>query len=297
MKFMCKKSKENNFATICVMANIGTGETGFLQLLEVKLNESNIDGLNAVVSNEFVFITVPKNNDCIEAVKTIYADFKERVKENLKADKIRRKASIEFNCIADKCEFDTIGELISWGDEYRFNRLYTIADLVSRAKLEYKYLMESDEREHLQKYASAIQRFIAKWQAYCEENNIMPNCKASEHYCNEEEAEEETPTIYKKGEIVTFDLIDSAMREHNKNVGRYEKQKLKAVIVYKQSNFTQEYSERSRSYLIDNNNHYFDNKISNALWGSCLDGTDQNVRLDYYNWDIEKCYFLQEVAF
>jgi len=76
-------------------------------------------------------------------------------------------------------------------------------------------------------------------------------------------------------------------REHNE-----DKPEKFGVIVYAQSNFSTEYSEKSRSYRVDNANRVFQrNKISRQLTGDCLDGTDPRVRLDYYNWDVEFCYF------
>ena len=41
--------------------------------------------------------------------------------------------------------------------------------------------------------------------------------------------------------------------------------------------------------------NYFDSdKISQAWWASNLDGTDKNIRLDYYinDWKIDYCYIL-----
>lgn len=71
----------------------------------------------------------------------------------------------------------------------------------------------------------------------------------------------------------------------------------KAVIVYSQSNWKTQYSLESRSYVIVNNkelNKFLaKGKISNSLWGSSLDGTDLNVRLDRQEWKIEDCYILE----
>ena len=66
---------------------------------------------------------------------------------------------------------------------------------------------------------------------------------------------------------------------------------LSGVIVYKQSNFTKPYSETSRSYRVYSNSRAFQNgKIANSMFGYCLDGTDDGVRLDWYNWEVEFCY-------
>lgn len=68
---------------------------------------------------------------------------------------------------------------------------------------------------------------------------------------------------------------------------------LSAVIVYKASNWSKPYSLEERSYKVTNNNRFFQsNKISNSLFGDCLDGKDLGVRLDVYKWDVEYCYML-----
>ena len=65
-----------------------------------------------------------------------------------------------------------------------------------------------------------------------------------------------------------------------------------AVIVFKQSNFKQEYSEESRSYESYSDQWGWDyDKLGNRRSGNCLDGTDNGVRLDYYDWDIEYWYW------
>lgn len=67
------------------------------------------------------------------------------------------------------------------------------------------------------------------------------------------------------------------------------------VIVFKKDNWKTEYSLESRSYRVNNMDNYFDkDKISQAWWASNLDGTDNNIRLDYYinDWKIDYCYIL-----
>lgn len=91
---------------------------------------------------------------------------------------------------------------------------------------------------------------------------------------------------------ITYDQLWKNMNQFNKE--HPEKQDsacLSGVIVYKASNWDKEYPELSRSYEVNNSSRAFqDGKISNRLSGYCLDGTDQGVRLDWYNWDIEYCY-------
>lgn len=65
-----------------------------------------------------------------------------------------------------------------------------------------------------------------------------------------------------------------------------------AVIVFKQSNFTQEYSEESRSYRSYSDQWGWDySKLGNCRLADCLDGTDNGVRLDYYDWEVEFWYW------
>lgn len=65
------------------------------------------------------------------------------------------------------------------------------------------------------------------------------------------------------------------------------------VIVYSQSNWEQEFSLESRSYVVSSNNRRFqEGKIANSMFGSSLDGSDMGVRLDLYNWEIDYCYML-----
>lgn len=92
--------------------------------------------------------------------------------------------------------------------------------------------------------------------------------------------------------------IIEKFREHNRahgyNYGDYQGEEITAVIVYAQSSFPREYSEQSRSYRVSNfgGKAFFDGMIGNSIFGDCLDGTENGVRLDYYtDWKIEKCYF------
>lgn len=65
-----------------------------------------------------------------------------------------------------------------------------------------------------------------------------------------------------------------------------------AIIVFAQSNFTTEYSELSRSYESPSDQNGWNYKrMGNCRLGDCLDGTEQGVRLDWYDWEIEYWYW------
>lgn len=74
-----------------------------------------------------------------------------------------------------------------------------------------------------------------------------------------------------------------------------EGKEMKGAIVFKKDNWRTEYPLEARTYIVSNQCNWFDNeKCSNALIATTLDGTDKDVRLDYYinRWDIDYCYIL-----
>ena len=68
-----------------------------------------------------------------------------------------------------------------------------------------------------------------------------------------------------------------------------------ALITYKQQkDWKKEYSEQSRTYMVGSYNKYFQSgKCGKSMFGHCIDGTDVGVRLDWYNWEIEKVMLLE----
>lgn len=71
-------------------------------------------------------------------------------------------------------------------------------------------------------------------------------------------------------------------------------------IVFSTDSFDEPFNEESRTYAISSSNSAFRIDVKEcSLFGSCLDGTDQNLRLDNYlkvsgGWKIEKCYMLKD---
>lgn len=56
-----------------------------------------------------------------------------------------------------------------------------------------------------------------------------------------------------------------------------------ALITYKQQGIFEKYNKTERTYRIHNFNKYFNpTLLGSSLFGSCLDGTDDNVRIDLY---------------
>ena len=91
-------------------------------------------------------------------------------------------------------------------------------------------------------------------------------------------------------EKITFAELTALFRKHEST---NPEKHLKAHIVYTEDSFIKKYPLKSRTYVISSNNRAFQpGKISNSIYGNCLDGTDQGIRLDLYfgEWKVEYCY-------
>ena len=71
-------------------------------------------------------------------------------------------------------------------------------------------------------------------------------------------------------------------------------------VVFSAESFEKPYNEESRTYLISSNNKAYKSGMGGySIYGSCIDGSDQNIRLEGYMrgnnaWKIEKCYMLKD---
>ena len=67
-------------------------------------------------------------------------------------------------------------------------------------------------------------------------------------------------------------------------------------IVFTTDSFCREYSEESRTYIVSSDNKAYQPEMGGySIYGSCLDGTDQCLRLEGYMrgenaWKVEYCY-------
>lgn len=105
---------------------------------------------------------------------------------------------------------------------------------------------------------------------------------------------------------ITWSEFDNIMWQHNKEAGITVKgtdpHPITGVVVFKQGPwFNREYSEHSRSYRVSSSNKWFLPNIGRSIFADCLDGTDSDVRLDYYmkecggDWEVDYCYMISEV--
>lgn len=101
---------------------------------------------------------------------------------------------------------------------------------------------------------------------------------------------------------LTWNEVCDLMREHNKqnNITRKgeDNSPLKAVVVFPENTFSKPYTEMERSYRFDSDNKAFlPSMNSNSIFGDCLDGTDNGIRLDdyiYYSWKVDYCYLIYD---
>lgn len=80
---------------------------------------------------------------------------------------------------------------------------------------------------------------------------------------------------------------------------------LTAHIIFTEESFKKKYPLLSRTYRITSDEKAFWPSMADySLFGDCLDGTDQGVRLDYYmeeeranveGWKVEDCYILEHM--
>lgn len=102
--------------------------------------------------------------------------------------------------------------------------------------------------------------------------------------------------IYSEEEVdMRYDEMAQKFREAEKNG-----QHLNGYIVFTEDSFTEKYPLESRTYIVSSNNKaYRPNMSGYSVFGTSLDGTDKNVRLDAYmadekggkdGWKIERCY-------
>lgn len=104
---------------------------------------------------------------------------------------------------------------------------------------------------------------------------------------------------------VPYKELKEKFRKYEENVRTvYNAKHLTARIVFTEDSFEKEYSESSRTYQFSSDNKAFQPGMRGySIFGSAIDGSDNNVRLDLYmkdergekdGWKIEKCLVKKE---
>ena len=85
---------------------------------------------------------------------------------------------------------------------------------------------------------------------------------------------------------MSFAEMEKLMQEYN----RKGMDKV-AYIVFSQKNFLTPYSEQARTYVVHSTEKFFNSDMNGmSLYGDALDGSDDSVDLNQYNWEVEFCY-------
>ena len=118
--------------------------------------------------------------------------------------------------------------------------------------------------------------------------------------CNEEgklNGMEPNRIIYSEPEKIemTYSELKDYFRQSEKN-----NQHVTGYITFTKDSFNKPYSEESRTYVVSSDNKAFIPGMGGySIFGSALDGSDNNVRLDQYmydehgtktGWKVERCY-------
>lgn len=98
----------------------------------------------------------------------------------------------------------------------------------------------------------------------------------------------------------TVELSYNQMSELFRNINENHKEHTCGYIVFAEESFDKPYSEMSRTYVVSSDNKaYIPGAGGYSIYASCLDGTDQCIRLEGYMrgekaWKIERCYMNKE---
>ena len=186
---------------------------------------------------------------------------------------------------------ETIARSLNNETDFMYWLMYGVADGDINDKTKDEDLEFYIEDEN---FADLMYRFLRTLGIKPKEANGMLYC---DRILSKENVPPQGETTMKKATL--FEIIETFRNYNEQHYVQYGKKtnvaKITAVIVYKQSNFAKPYSEIERSYRINNlSGKIFFNKIlGKSMIGDSLDGTDLNVRLDIYMWEIDYCYFEQ----
>lgn len=95
---------------------------------------------------------------------------------------------------------------------------------------------------------------------------------------------------------IPYCVLSQIFREHEKTNPNIH---LTGQIIFTEGSFNKPYPLQSRTYIVSSNNKAYQPGMSGySIYGSCLDGTDANIRLDRYmvaekggpdGWVVEYC--------
>ena len=106
-----------------------------------------------------------------------------------------------------------------------------------------------------------------------------------------------------KAKKLTYGELAKIFRDHESG---HPKKHLTGAIVFTEGSFEKDYSKESRTYIVSSENKAFmPNMGGYSIFGSALDGSDNNVRLEQFmaaekggknGWKVDYCYLIEEDA-
>ena len=107
--------------------------------------------------------------------------------------------------------------------------------------------------------------------------------------------EDEQENKKREEAYIKYQEVVKRLRGYN---SKKEHEEMYGVVIFSQDNFDKQYSKESRTYVFSNNNEAFLKKSdSETIYGSNLDGTDVNIRIDKCadEWIIEDAYITDNI--
>ncbi len=102
---------------------------------------------------------------------------------------------------------------------------------------------------------------------------------------------------------ITWGEVEKAMWKFNEEHGyttKGNKERLEAVVVFKEDSWDKPFTEKERSYQFSSDNKAFlPNQLGYSIFADCLDGKDLGVRIDWYMrddkkpWKVDYCYLVE----
>jgi len=113
------------------------------------------------------------------------------------------------------------------------------------------------------------------------------------------DAEDFVGVEFESGEPIV-ELSYREMSDMFSHINKIGAEHLCGYIVFSEDSFDKPYSEQSRTYVISSDNKAFNPNMGGySIYASCLDGSDQCIRIEGYMrgekaWKIERCYMKKD---
>lgn len=241
------------------------------------------------------------NVDC-KTLEDVFQKFNTDHPEGYKA------RSLSVSDVVEIIESDTVKEGFHFCDSFGFKEISfdptktQMSDRFTERKADGKItvlLVEPNKYPKLIKIDDTLEAMQEVVGGYIEE--YMPYEDEVAIICNEEGKYSGMPlnrAIY--SEAPTVEMTYQEMAKRFCEVEKSREKSVDGYIVFTEDSFSKPYTEEQRTYVVSSNNKaYIPNMGGFSIYGSSLDGSDTNVRLERYmadlhggkdGWKVERCY-------